>query len=91
MRFRHRLAVIAAVLGVAAAVPVVAPAAPTAVRTPVVTKTCSAGFRHGVIGGAQKCLRAGEFCAHRYDSQYRRYGYRCVRRDARNNYHLTRA
>jgi hypothetical protein len=23
--------------------------------------------------------RAGEFCTHAYDSQYRHYGYRCIR------------
>jgi hypothetical protein len=34
---------------------------------------------HAVIGGVQKCLRRGEFCAHRYDRQYRRYGFRCIR------------
>ena len=90
MRFRRLIAVSAAALGVAAAAPVVAPAAPHAIRTPIVTKTCSGGFRHGVIGGAEKCLRAGEFCARRYDRQYRHYGYRCVSRDARGSYHLTR-
>src|SRR5690348_11333716 len=55
-------------------------AAPTAPASPAVAaKTCSAGFTHAVIGGVQKCLRRGEFCAHRYDRQYRRYGYRCIR------------
>jgi hypothetical protein len=38
-----------------------------------------------------KCLRAGEFCAHRYDRQYRSYGYRCIRYDASvQRYRLTR-
>lgn len=55
----------------------------------VAAKTCSAGWRHAVIGGQQKCLRRGQFCARRYDGQYRRYGYRCLRRDSRGNYHLT--
>jgi hypothetical protein len=45
----------------------------------VEAKSCSSGYVHAVIGGRQKCLRAGEFCAHRYDRQYRRYGYRCTR------------
>jgi hypothetical protein len=55
-------------------------AAPTAPATPAIAaKTCSAGFTHAVIGGVQKCLRRGEFCAHRYDRQYRRYGFRCIR------------
>lgn len=44
-----------------------------------VSKQCSAGFMHARIGGAQKCLRRGEYCAKRYKKQYRRYGYRCIR------------
>jgi hypothetical protein len=65
--------------------------APAAKPAPVATvaRSCSAGFKHAVINGAEKCLRRGEFCAHRADRQYRRYGYRCVRRDVRGNYHLT--
>jgi hypothetical protein len=69
-----------------------APAAPAHFAPVAVAKTCSAGFRHAVIGGAEKCLRAGEFCAHRYDSQYRHYGYRCIRFDGRvDRYRLTHA
>ena len=80
----RKLVAVALAIGFAGAAPAVAPAHPSHVA-----KTCSAGFVHGVIGGRQKCLRRGEFCAHRYNSQYHRYGYRCVRRDARGNYHLT--
>jgi hypothetical protein len=54
-----------------------------------IAKTCSPGFKHAVINGAEKCLRRGEFCARAADRQYRRYGYRCTKRDARGNYHLT--
>jgi hypothetical protein len=75
-----------------ASVPAGNAAGATATTDPVLAvaaRTCSAGFTHAVIGGAQKCLRRGEFCAHRYQSQYRRYGYSCTRRDARGNYHLT--
>jgi hypothetical protein len=55
-----------------------------------VAKTCSAGYTHAVIGGAEKCLRAGEFCAHASDSQYRRYGYRCIKYYANvHRYRLT--
>jgi hypothetical protein len=57
--------------------------------TAAVAKTCSSGFKHAVINGAEKCLRRGEFCARAADRQYRRYGYRCTKRDARGNYHLT--
>jgi len=69
------------------------PATPSLHAAPAIAaKTCSAGFKHAVIGGQEKCLRAGEFCAHRYDSQYRRYGYRCIRYDRRvNRYRLTHA
>jgi hypothetical protein len=67
--------------------------APTAQQAaPVsVLKTCGRGYTRAVIGGQVKCLRAGEFCAHRYDRQYRRYGYRCIRYDASvHRYRLTR-
>ena len=55
----------------------------------IAAKTCGPGFTHAVIHHKQKCLRRGEFCAHRYRRQYRRYGYDCVKRDRRGNYHLT--
>ena len=55
----------------------------------VVAKTCSAGFTHAVINHQQKCLRRGEFCAHRYRKQYQRYGYDCTKRDRNGAYHLT--
>jgi hypothetical protein len=41
-------------------------------------KTCSGGYTHAVIGGAQKCLRAGEYCARAERRQYTRYGFSCV-------------
>jgi hypothetical protein len=75
-----------ALLGTApAAAPAIAADAPTA----AMAKTCSRGFKHARINGAEKCLRRGQFCARRHDQQYRRYGFRCVKRDARGNYHLT--
>jgi hypothetical protein len=78
MKLRRWVAASAAALGVAAAVPVVAPAASSAVPSPVVTKTCSAGFTHARINGREKCLRRGEFCASAAKRQYVRYGYRCI-------------
>jgi hypothetical protein len=57
--------------------------------------SCSSGFKSATIDGAHKCLRRGEFCARAYDTRaprnyaYSHYGYRCVKRDARGNYHLT--
>lgn len=44
----------------------------------VAAKTCGAGYKHAVIGGAEKCLRRGQFCASRYAKQYRRYGFTCT-------------
>jgi hypothetical protein len=88
----RRIAVVLATFIAALAAGAASPAAPSLQTAPAaVAKTCSAGFKHAVIGGQQKCLRAGEYCAHRYDSQYRRYGYRCIRRDSRGSYHLTHA
>ena len=66
-----------------------APAPAQAPMNASAAKSCSAGWTHAVIGGAHKCLRRGQFCAHRYDRQYRHYGYRCRSQDARGNYHLT--
>jgi hypothetical protein len=76
-----------AAASLAAAAPASAPAQQPITAT--VAKTCSSGWTHATIGGAQKCLRRGQFCAHRYDRQYRRYGFHCRKRDARGNYHLT--
>lgn len=64
-------------------------ASPVHAPVAVAAKTCSRGFTHAVIGGAEKCLRRGQFCAKAQDSQYKRYGFRCVKRDARGNHHLT--
>jgi hypothetical protein len=45
---------------------------------------------YGKIGGVRKCLRAGEYCARRYRSQYPRYGFSCSKRDDRGDWHLVR-
>ncbi|HEX6700649.1 MAG TPA: hypothetical protein VF101_07960 [Gaiellaceae bacterium] len=91
MAFRSRVALLGVALLAALGAAQLAPAQPAARAPYAVSKTCSAGYTHAVIGGAEKCLRAGEFCAHRYDSQYRRYGFRCIRYDARvQRYRLTR-
>jgi hypothetical protein len=86
----RRIAFAVAMLLVAVAAATATPATQQAHATAL--KTCSSGWTHAVIGGAEKCLRAGQFCARRYDSQYRRYGYRCTRYDAGvGRYRLTRA
>lgn len=42
-----------------------------------IQKTCGRGYVHAIIGGAHKCLRAGQFCGARFERQYRRYGFTC--------------
>jgi hypothetical protein len=88
---KHRLAALAVTATAFAAALALAPSRPIAPIAPAaaVAKTCSGGFRHAVINGSEKCLRRGQFCARAADRQYRRYGYRCTKRDARGNYHLT--
>jgi hypothetical protein len=85
-----RAAIVLAALALGA--PVIAPPAVNATiesPTAVASKSCGRGYTHAVIGGAEKCLRRGQFCAHRYDRQYKRYGFRCIKLDRRGNYHLT--
>jgi len=86
--FKRRLALLL-VAGALVGLPAVAPAQPASSPQAVSAKTCSSSYTHAVIGGQHKCLRRGQFCARRYKSQYRRYGFRCNNRDARGNWHLT--
>jgi hypothetical protein len=75
---RHRIVSGIVVLGLLGAAPVSAPAAPPASRPSVVFKSCSAGYKHALIGGSEKCLRRAQFCASSYKRQYVRYGFRCT-------------
>jgi hypothetical protein len=87
---RQRLLVLLVALVAAAGTGV---ATPTTTAAPAaVAKTCHAGYVHAVIQGQEKCLHAGEFCRHAWDRYYRRYGFRCIRYDARvQRYRLTRS
>jgi hypothetical protein len=88
----RRLAVLVAILVAAGSTATASPAHTAAAGPAGALKTCSSGYKHAVIAGAEKCLRAGEFCTHAYDSQYRRYGYRCIRYYANvHRYRLTHA
>jgi hypothetical protein len=69
--------------------PAAAPARSSDAPRAVITKTCSAGYKHAIISGSHKCLRRGQFCARSADRQYHRYGFHCHRRDANGSYHLT--
>ena len=82
---RHFVALLAAVAFFAvpvAAFPAVQPAAAAA-------HICGTGYKHAVIGGGHKCLRRGQYCARSRDRDYRRYGFRCYKRDYRGSYHLS--
>jgi hypothetical protein len=46
---------------------------------PVARIACSRDVP-AVVGGAHKCLGAGEYCATRYERQYERYGFVCSTR-----------
>lgn len=55
---------------------VAVPGASTAAAGPVARMACSRDVP-ATIGGAHKCLGAGEYCARRYERQYERYGFVC--------------
>lgn len=63
------------------AVTLALPAGTQALATPAATsaKVCHRGVP-ARIGGAQKCLQGGEYCARRYERQYERYGFECSTR-----------
>ncbi|HEX3803592.1 MAG TPA: hypothetical protein VHV75_12215 [Solirubrobacteraceae bacterium] len=52
--------------------------AATSAAASAAAATCSKSYVSATIGGVHKCLRRGEYCAHRYATQYKRYGYQCV-------------
>jgi hypothetical protein len=88
----RKLATLLAAASLVGAVPAAttafaAPGTRSAVAT-AAAHTCSSGYKHAVIGGQHKCLRRGQYCARRYDSQYHRYGYHCHRADRNGDYHL---
>jgi hypothetical protein len=41
--------------------------------------TCGGRYVHAVVGGQQKCLGSGEYCARRFESVYVRHGFVCER------------
>lgn len=88
---KRRLVALAAALALAGTAPGFAPITVGMPGGPAaaIAKTCSAGYKHAVIGRAHKCLRRGQFCARSRDREYHRYGFHCHKRDARGNYHLT--
>ena len=88
MRKFIMVAVVSLMFGgaVEAATAVTLPAVSGARPIAVLSRTCPAGFTHGVIGGEQKCLHTGEYCSHSKARQYRRYHFVCQR--VRGTYRL---
>jgi hypothetical protein len=72
-----------ATLGLIGALPASGGAATIAGVTAQAAKSCPSRDVKGSIGGQQKCLGRGEFCAQRYKSQYRRYGFTCKLQNGR--------
>lgn len=66
-----------AVTAACAALALVVAAAPTG-SSAVRVATCSSGYVAAIVGGAPKCLRAGEFCSAAHEADYERYGFTCV-------------
>ena len=76
MEIRKRIVLLLAMLAIALAA--VGTSTSSALASPVsAAKPCSAGYVHATLSWGHKCLRAGQFCASRYDSSYHRYGYHC--------------
>jgi hypothetical protein len=77
---RQRLAATTAVLCLIAPTMAVRASAAHPLSAPqaAAAKKCPATDTPAVIGGKRRCLHAGEFCARRYNKDYRRYHFRCV-------------
>jgi hypothetical protein len=84
MRGRVLVAVVVAALGAGAA-GAVAPAGASG-GGPAAVVACT----KAKIGGQSKCIAAGQYCAKRYERDYRRYGFTCNKKDARGRWHLRR-
>lgn len=71
----------ASLFAVVPAVPVTA--APTS-NEPVAQIAC----KRATIGGQSRCIARGQYCAKRYERDYRKYGYSCSKKDSRGRWHL---
>jgi hypothetical protein len=81
-RMTRRIALVAAIA--VAGLTSAAASAPAYASVPSrAAKTCSHSYTRAVIGGEQKCLRRGEYCAVRYARTYVHYGFHCYGSPAR--------
>lgn len=79
---RRRLALLLAA-GAVLAVPVAAP--PAGAHGGLIAQAACSNAR---IGGQSKCIARGQYCARRYQRDYRRYGLTCSKIDRNGRYHL---
>jgi hypothetical protein len=59
-------------------------AAAPAQPSPIANAACT----RATIGGQSKCIARGQFCAVRYERDYRRYGLSCSKYDRNGAAHL---
>ncbi|MDO8184687.1 hypothetical protein Q5424_04980 [Conexibacter sp. JD483] len=81
---RRRLIGVLAGASLIAVVPAVPVAAAPSKDSPVAQAACT----RAKIGGQSRCIARGQYCAKRYESDYRKYGYSCSKKDRRGRWHL---
>ena len=87
---RSRTVGLLAALSLIAAAPATSVQAESAAPQAVAAKSCSRGYTHARLPSGHKCLRAGQYCARRYERYYHRYRFHCHRRDGYGGYRLSR-
>jgi hypothetical protein len=65
-------------VGLLAVFAMTVPAGEASASTSVSAHSCSSSYTHAVLSYGHRCLRRGQFCSMGEQSNYRRYGYRCV-------------
>lgn len=73
-----------AAAGLFAVAPATSPALAAAEHGPVAQIAC----KKATIGGQSRCIARGQFCARRYERDYRRYGFSCSKKDRNGRWHL---
>ena len=77
VRIKRRLLGVALATTLARVVPVAGSVGTLTAPSAAEAHACSSGYKHGVVGGRHKCLKAGQFCSKGYDRSYHRYRFHC--------------
>jgi hypothetical protein len=77
---KKRIAAVVSALGLVGAVPL----ASSEAARPIAHVSC----QYAQIQGHTKCIARGQFCKRSAESDYRRHGYTCSKRDRNGRYHL---